>query len=97
MGMFTKTQEDAAQRVYQDMRQFLRPRDGMLHVVMVNSFSKFANQNFQCEDKYTTQIDSILYYMQCEGYQIVDIKFNSIQGQGITGSMEGFNTLIMYR
>ena len=35
--------------------------------------------------------------MQDDGYEIVDVKFNSIQGQGLTGNMEGFHTLILYR
>ena len=41
---------------------------------MVNSFSKWINQNFGCEDKYTTQIDEIISSMQLDGYEIVDIK-----------------------
>ena len=32
-----------------------------------------------------------------DGYEIVDIKFDSLKGQGITGTAEGFHTLIMYR
>ena len=64
---------------------------------MVNSFSKFINQNFGVEDKYTTQIDSIVTALQKDGYEIVDIKFDSLKGQGISGSMEGFHTLIQYK
>lgn len=32
-----------------------------------------------------------------DGFEIIDVKFNSIQGQGLTGQMEGFHTLITYR
>lgn len=28
---------------------------------------------------------------------ILDVKFNSIQGQGLTGNTEGFHTLITYK
>ena len=35
--------------------------------------------------------------MQDDGYEILDVKINSIQGQGLTGSMEGFHTLVTYR
>nr|DAR50518.1 MAG TPA: Sporulation protein Cse60 [Caudoviricetes sp.] len=35
--------------------------------------------------------------MQREGYEILDIKFNSIPNQGMTGNRTGFNTLITYR
>ena len=75
----------------------LAPKDGKLHVLMLNSFSKWLNQNFECENKYTGQVDAILTAMQDDGYEIVDVKFNSIQGQGLTGNMEGFHTLILYR
>ena len=60
-------------------------------------FSKLANQVFSCEDKYTTQIDTILSAMQEDGYEIIDVKVTVIQNQGITGELEGFNTLITYR
>lgn len=97
MGVFTKTQAKAAEVVYGDIQKYLKPQDGGVHVVMINSFSKWLNQNFGCEDKYTTQIDYILHCMQADGYQILDVKFNSIQGQGLSGQMEGFHTLITYR
>lgn len=97
MGLFTKSQERAASSVYETVRGYLKPKDGGVHVVMINSFSKFLNQNFGCEDKYTSQIDFILHCMQVDGYEILDVKFNSIQGQGLSGSSEGFHTLIMYR
>ena len=45
-------------------KKYLKPSDGKLHVIMFNSFSKLANQVFSCEDKYTTQIDTILSAMQ---------------------------------
>lgn len=95
--MFTGIQKSAAQSIYNKTKKFLKPKDGKLHVVMINSFSKFINQNFDCEDKYTTQVDEILSCMQEEGYEIVDIKFNSVKNQGLIGDMEGFHTLIMYK
>ena len=96
MGIFTKGQADMAEQVYEKTKEYLKPKDGLKHVVMINSFSKFVNQIFGCEDKYTTQIDYILTRMQNDGYEILDIKFNSIQGQGISAAMEGFNTMIIY-
>lgn len=83
---------------YKDtIRPILAPKDGKLHVLMINSFSKLLNQSFECENKYTGQIDAIVTALQDDGYEIVDIKFNSIQGQGISGMEEGFHTLILYR
>lgn len=90
--------ESAAETIYaNDVRPNLKEKDGLIHVVMINSFSKWINQNFGCENKYTAQIDKIIVSMQDDGYEIVDIKFNSIQNQGLTGQMEGFHTLITYK
>lgn len=97
MGLFTKAQENASENVYTNLKEYLSKKDGNVHVVMVNSFSKWLNQNFQCEDKYTTQIDTILSHMQKDGYEIIDVKFNSLVNQGIFGQMEGYHTLIMYK
>ena len=97
MGIFSGSQQTQAQGVYSRMRSFLAPKDGFVHVVMVNSFSKLGNQNFDCDSKYTTEIDSLLLAMQRDGYEILDIRFNSIGGQRMTGNRTGFNTVITYR
>lgn len=97
MGLFTSVQKWDAQGAYMNMKKYIRPKDGLVHVLMINSFSKWLNQTFECEDKYTTQIDTIVSMMQMDGYEIVDIKFNSIKNQGTSGDMDGFHTLIMYR
>ncbi len=97
MGIFTKNQKNTAEVIYEETKKYLKPRDGKTHVVMINSFSKLLNQIFGCEDKYTTQIDEILTCMQNDGYEIVDVKFNSIPGQGMSKEMEGYHTLIIYK
>ena len=97
MGFFTSGQKAVAETIYADSKQYLKPKDGKVHVIMFNSFSKCINQNFGCEDKYTTQIDEILSGMQNDGYEIIDVKFSSLQNQGLTKEMEGFHTLIMYK
>ena len=97
MGFFNNIQQETAVAVYEQIKKYLRNKDGKTHVVMVNSFSKWVNQIFGCEDKYTTQIDEILSKMQDDGYEIIDVKINSIQNQGLSGQMEGFHTLITYK
>ena len=69
----------------------------LFKVYNIYIISKLVNQVFSCEDKYTTQIDTILSAMQDDGYEIVDVKITVIQNQGLVGEMEGFNTLITYR
>lgn len=97
MGMFSGYSKGAAQNVYTQMRPYLAQKDGLVHVVMINSFSQLANQNFKCDEKYTTEIDFVVNCMRREGYEVLDIKFNSIPNQGMTGNRTGFNTLITYR
>lgn len=97
MGRFTKGQKQVAEQVYEKAKPYIKDKDGKVHVLMINSFSKWINQIFGCEDKYTTQIGEIVDSMQADGYEIIDIKFNSITNQGMTGTMEGFHTLIIYK
>lgn len=97
MGMFTKTQEYYAENTYERTKKYLSPKDGYIHVVMLNSFSRLGNQTLDCDDKYTTEINLIVSAMQMDGYEILDVKFNSITGQGLTGNRTGFNTLITYK
>ena len=98
MGFFNNVQKSTSVSIYESqIKPILKEKDGYTHIVMINSFSKWLNQNFGCEDKYTTQIDEIITAMQMDGYEIIDIKFNSIQGQGITKQMEGYPTLITYK
>lgn len=97
MGFFNNTQKKVSEDIYLKQVKPRLKRNGMTHIVMLNSFSKLLNQAFGCDDKYTTEIDYILMCMQKDGFQIIDVKFNSIQGQGLTGTREGFHTLITYR
>ena len=79
----------------------LKPKDGLVHVVMINSFVKWRNQYLCCDGEYTEQIDMILTEIQEDGYEIVDVKFNaSISTHGMvseSSTVERYNTLIMYK
>lgn len=96
MGLLVRNKEERIEYTYSEMRKHLARRDGKLHVVMINSFSRFQNKHFACETKYTDQIDMLLSFMQRDGYNIVDVKFNSIPNQGVFNMLEGFHTLITY-
>lgn len=97
MGVFSNKQTERAKQVYNDMKEYLQPKNGQTHVVMVNSYSKLINNFFGCDDKYTLQLEYIISSMQHDGYEIVDVKFNSLHNQGIMAGQEGFHTLILYR
>lgn len=96
MGLFTKNQAAAANGVYSDVKKYLKEKDGKTHIVMVNSYSKFANGIFCCEDKYTTQIDTILSLMQNDGYEIIDVNVTTIFRDN-ADIMQGYSTLILYK
>ncbi len=97
MGVFTKGQEAQSNYAYDRMKQYLSTKDDKIHVVLVNSFSKLGNQNLDCDDKYTTEIDNIISSMQNDGYEIINVVMNSMAGQGLTGNRTGFHTLITYK
>lgn len=76
MGFFNTTQKEEAKTVYEKAKKNLKPKDGKKHILMINSFSKWLNQGFECESKYTTQIEEIISNMQNDGYEILDIIYN---------------------
>lgn len=94
MGKLNKKMSNS---VYDRMIPHLAEKDGLTHVIMINSFSKMRIGYFDCDQKYTDEIDNLIYSMQRDGYQIVDVKFNSIPNRGTFGSRTGFNTLIVYK
>ena len=98
MGLLSKSRKASGDVIYNnEVKPQLVAKDGNIHIVMINSFSKLVNQNFGVESKYTEQIGSVINDLQQDGYEIVDIKFDSLKGQGITDTAEGFHTLIMYK
>ena len=98
MGFLKKSRIKSGKDLYKTkVKPELAKKDGNIHVLMLDSFSKYLNQAFGVESKYTEQIDPIITGLQNDGYEIVDIKINSLKNQGLTGEMEGFHTLIMYK
>lgn len=98
MGILSNSRKASGDVLYHnEVKPQLVKKDGNIHLIMINSFSKLINQAFGVESKYTEQIGSVVNDLQKDGYEIVDIKFDSLQGQGITGTAEGFHTLILYK
>ena len=97
MALFTNTQKSESNSIYERAKKHLKPKDGKVHIIMFNSFSKLANQVFGCDEKYTIELDEIITNLQNDDYEIVDIKLTAIANQGALGQREGFNTLIMYK
>ncbi|MFT9267041.1 hypothetical protein [Oenococcus sp.] len=98
MGLFSKSQENSSRNIYaSNVLPNLHAKDGNKHIIMITSFSKWIDQVFGVESKYTTQIGHIVDKMQEDGYKIVAIEHTTLQNQGLFKSMEGFHTLITYK
>lgn len=98
MGILSRSQETVSDNIFKkQVKPNLKERDGFKHIIMITSFSKWMNQSFGVETKYTTQIEHILNEMQKLGYEIDNIEHTTIKNQGLFGDMEGFHTLITYK
>ncbi len=75
----------------------LEPQDGKIHVLMYQSFSRIRDQHMAPDSKYNLEINQLLASIQAQGRQIVDIKFAVLRDQGMTGSREGYRTMIIYK
>ena len=94
MGLFDKNIEKSANNSYEEIKKYLKPKDNKKHIIMVNTMSKSITNGWECENKYTLQIDTIIENMQDDGYEIIDIKFDSTQ-QSVS-NMFLIRTLIIY-
>lgn len=98
MGFLSKSRKKSGENLYESqIKPKLVPKDGHTHVMMIGSFSKFANQAFGVETKYNEQVGTIIDSIQNDGYEIVDIKFNVVKDHGIAQTEQQFYTLIMYK
>jgi hypothetical protein len=86
--------------MYATIKRSLAPKDGFVHVVLINSYSTLSNKMISFDEEYTEQINLIMTAMQKDGYEIVDVKFNAGINDRVLFSesnVERFNTLIMYK
>lgn len=96
MGLFDKNYEKSTTDVYSsDIKQYLKQKDGKKHIIMINTMSKSTTTGWECENKYTIQIDNIMEMMQNDGYEIVDVKFELTQAA--IANMALIRTLIIYK
>lgn len=97
--MFNRLRKDIAKNVADssEYRTTIKPKDGNVHVMMVDSFAGLGEgSTIQIEEKYSNQINEFLDTLQNKGYEIVDVKFNSVPIQRMTSNMK-YQTLILYK
>lgn len=95
MGLFDKNIEKSANNNYEEIKKYLKPKDNRKHIIMINTMSKSVTNGWECENKYTLQIDTIMENMQNDGYEIIDIKIDSTN-QSVE-NMFLIRTLIIYK
>ncbi|MEG2195694.1 MAG: zinc ribbon domain-containing protein [Terrisporobacter sp.] len=83
---------------YYKIKKFLKKKDNKVHIVMINSKNKTSCEDLVCENKYTTEVDNILSFMQDDGYEIVDVKYEVFirENYGLN-YFDIYRTLIMYK
>lgn len=96
MGIFDKNYEKVSDNLYEDIKKYLKPKDGMKHIIMLNTMSKSITNGLECENKYTIQVNSIIEAMQNEGYEIIDVKIDNTSYQAM-GNAFFIRSLIIYK
>lgn len=94
MGLFGSKEPEAPAR--ETAKLSLKPRDGKLHVLMMNTWNTWGTAKFRCDDKYIGEVDDVLSYMQDEGYEIVKIEHTSLS-DGTGFGVISYTTLVTYR
>lgn len=84
---------------YIDIKKFLKEKDGKVHIVMIHSKNKSSFDEFECASNYTNEIDDVLSSMQDHGYEIINVKYQTIRDSyGLsTARFDYYRTLIMYK
>lgn len=90
MGIFDNNYEKSSDKTYEDIKKYLKSKDGKKHIILINSMMKMTTNGWECENKYTIQIDTILEHMQDDGYEILDLKIEHMENSLL-------RTLIIYK
>ena len=89
MGLFDKNYEKSANKTYESLKEYLKPKNRQKHVILIHT--GIPNGNIP-ERMYTIKINEIIEDMQNDGYEILDVKLEIGGTQGLS-----YETLIIYR
>ncbi|CEO33220.1 hypothetical protein [Paraclostridium sordellii] len=85
-------ENEKLENAYNKIKEFLKEKDGKVHVIMINGKIYIPHEELSCENNYTNEVDSVVSFMQDDGYEIIDVKYQ------LVGSSESkYSTLIMYK
>jgi Muconolactone delta-isomerase. len=83
--------------IYEQAQQSLFQKDGTKHVLMMRTVGRYRRESSFFDSDYNYQINELLYFMQINGYEIIDIKVTVLNDIGSTGYPIGYQTMIIYR
>ena len=87
-----KKEKERLENAYNKIKEFLKEKDGKVHIIMINGKTYIPHEELSCENNYTNEVDSVVSFMQDDGYEIIDVKYQ------LVGSSENkYSTLIMYK
>ncbi|GAA0104022.1 hypothetical protein UT300013_06440 [Paraclostridium sordellii] len=85
-------EKEKLENAYNKIKEFLKEKDGKVHIIMIKGKVHLPYEELSCEDRYTNEVDSVVSFMQDDGYEIIDVKYQ------LVGSSENqYSTLIMYK
>lgn len=96
--MFDNAHKRAAKNIISLYKDIIQPKNGHAHVLMVESFNQIGEGRIlEIDEKYSNQINSMLDYMQDQGYEILDVKFQTQPYKATLGGSDlRYQTLICY-
>lgn len=94
MGIFDKNYEESSDKLWEDVKKNLKPKNGKKQVILLSTMTK-STAGLECDNKYTLQIGKVLDEMQNEGYEILDLKIETIESSMSTAAF--IRTLIIYK
>lgn len=87
--------DSKAKSISKDAQKKYHPKDGKVHVAMFRTYGKSVLASAtQFDDKYSSQLDIILDDLYANGYELVDVKFDTYLTDK---DAVCYNTLVMYR
>lgn len=82
---------------YDNIKPYLKKKDGYRHVVILQSYTNLTTGFFECEKMCTLQTDDFLVHMQKDGYEVIDVKISPIGNPSIIGAVSGYSIVIGYK
>ena len=83
--------------LFEQAQLYLSPKDGYKHILMLRTGGRYRREANFFDADYNIQINDLLYFMQINGYEIIDVKISALSDTATVGYPTGYQTLIIYR